>query len=344
MLCKVKHSLKRNSSKPFVTDCTHIKSEVKTEEEELRAKTGGYICPECSEHFFYEEYFVEHIREHHCDTVIVEQGAKDEGSSVQHAKSLQVNTTLAKSLEPVQESLPSSIVSSEIDLQTHSPTPDKTEMGDLIEYSEKAMDVNQFKCSDCSYTTDNRPDFNRHRQTHSGKILYFKCSDCSYATAYQSHLKKHQRVHTGEKPFKCADCSFATAYKSSLNVHKRIHSGEKPYSCLHCSYAATCKATVIKHERIHTLEKRYQCSHCSYAATRKSHLKMHYRQHKNENQLKVHDCSHNESGKSILKSHLRTCTSVTKHLHHKCYKCSFLPPTKSDLILSSLNAACSKVL
>ena len=39
---------------------SNLKTEIKTEEEELRGKTGGFICPECSEHFFYEEYFLEH--------------------------------------------------------------------------------------------------------------------------------------------------------------------------------------------------------------------------------------------------------------------------------------------
>ena len=31
----------------------------------MRGKTGGFHCAECSAHFFYEEYFLEHIRELH---------------------------------------------------------------------------------------------------------------------------------------------------------------------------------------------------------------------------------------------------------------------------------------
>ena len=38
--------------------CSHIKIEIKTEEEELRGRLGGFICPTCSEHYFYDEYFV----------------------------------------------------------------------------------------------------------------------------------------------------------------------------------------------------------------------------------------------------------------------------------------------
>ena len=45
--------------------CSHIKTEVKTEEEDLRSKTGGFLCPACGEQLFYEKYFIEHIRERH---------------------------------------------------------------------------------------------------------------------------------------------------------------------------------------------------------------------------------------------------------------------------------------
>ena len=45
--------------------CPHIKSEVKTEEEDLRSRTGGFLCPACGEQLFYEKYFIEHIRERH---------------------------------------------------------------------------------------------------------------------------------------------------------------------------------------------------------------------------------------------------------------------------------------
>ena len=45
--------------------CSHIKTEVKTEEEDLRSKTGGFLCPACGEQLFYEKYFLEHIRERH---------------------------------------------------------------------------------------------------------------------------------------------------------------------------------------------------------------------------------------------------------------------------------------
>ena len=44
-----------------------IKKEIKTELEEVSEKTHGFICPTCKAHFLYDEFFIEHIKEHHED-------------------------------------------------------------------------------------------------------------------------------------------------------------------------------------------------------------------------------------------------------------------------------------
>ena len=45
---------------------TDIKVEIKTEQEELAAKSAGFLCPSCSAHFLLEQNFIEHIsKEHH---------------------------------------------------------------------------------------------------------------------------------------------------------------------------------------------------------------------------------------------------------------------------------------
>ena len=45
--------------------CPHIKTEIKTEREQLLGKSGGYLCPTCSKHFFLLDYFVKHVNEDH---------------------------------------------------------------------------------------------------------------------------------------------------------------------------------------------------------------------------------------------------------------------------------------
>ena len=46
-----------------------IKKEIKTEQEEVTGVSHGFICPQCQAHFLYDEFFVEHIREHHGKTI-----------------------------------------------------------------------------------------------------------------------------------------------------------------------------------------------------------------------------------------------------------------------------------
>ena len=46
-----------------------IKKEIKSEqEEEVTGVSHGFICPQCQAHFLYDEFFVEHIKEHHGKT------------------------------------------------------------------------------------------------------------------------------------------------------------------------------------------------------------------------------------------------------------------------------------
>ena len=45
-----------------------IKQEIKTEIEEITRKSHSFICPTCKAHFlYYDEFFIEHVREHHGD-------------------------------------------------------------------------------------------------------------------------------------------------------------------------------------------------------------------------------------------------------------------------------------
>mgnify|MGYP001031185707 FL=1 len=53
-------------------ETSNIKTEEQTEVNEVQDKTGDFLCPECSASFPCEEYFVRHVREHHCDTMYQE--------------------------------------------------------------------------------------------------------------------------------------------------------------------------------------------------------------------------------------------------------------------------------
>ena len=56
----------KNEIKTEVMDHV-IKQEIKNEIEEVTGKSHGFICPTCKAHFLNDEYFIEHVREHHGD-------------------------------------------------------------------------------------------------------------------------------------------------------------------------------------------------------------------------------------------------------------------------------------
>ena len=41
-----------------------FKQEIKSEQLEIPEKSNGFLCPICGAHFFSEDFFVEHIKEH----------------------------------------------------------------------------------------------------------------------------------------------------------------------------------------------------------------------------------------------------------------------------------------
>ena len=60
-----------------------IKIEVKIEDEDVKRKSGGFLCPSCGAHYFNEEYFIEHVREHdHPKSKLLVQSENNEPSEL----------------------------------------------------------------------------------------------------------------------------------------------------------------------------------------------------------------------------------------------------------------------
>jgi KRAB domain-containing zinc finger protein len=205
---------------------------VKTEEEDVKRKSGGFLCPSCGAHYFNEEYFIEHVREH------------------DHPKS----ELLVQSEDNEQSEFNKLIVDSGIenDVADQQGCDCIMNYSDLVK-SEVKTDLREgggFSCSECGENYQEEYDFLGHIKIHvydkrnvvpldKGQTCLnsrkpaaerpFKCSKCSYATAKQSHSTKHLRTHIGERPYKCSQCSFAAARKSHLTSHFRTHTGERPF-------------------------------------------------------------------------------------------------------------------
>jgi len=278
--------------------CPHIKSEVKTEEEDLRCENGGFLCPACGEQLFYEKYFIEHIRERHYqpDLQVQEKDGDQSlfseftGSSVHENGYVKVQDGCC-----VQNKC--DVVKSEV----------KTEQ---IEINGES---GGFLCSVCGEKFQEEDSFIKHIKYHvenSGKRKRSKCDEfqndndnisslgsgirnrsdsgciplenCDPGEKIRATLQYNVTIHSGEKSFKCPDCSYATVRKSNIKEHMKTHSGEKPYKCPDCLYAAVRKSHLKEHiMNIHSGEKPFKCPNCSYAAVRKSKLLRHQKMHAN---------------------------------------------------------------
>ena len=64
MMEKVVHSVLAKVEEVDM-ELNHLQVEVKKEEEESKSKTGGFVCPTCSEQIISENYFIEHVRKFH---------------------------------------------------------------------------------------------------------------------------------------------------------------------------------------------------------------------------------------------------------------------------------------
>ena len=318
--------------------CSLIKSEVKTKEEDLINKSGGFLCPACGEQLLNEKYLIEHIRERHYKPDL---HVKDKEHSL--LRELTGGSVHNNGHVTEQDGC---CVQNKCDFKSEVKT----------EQSEFNEEAGGFLCSVCGEKYVEEASFIKHINDHvnsSGKqkrpIIdefqsdrgyssevakprsstifqknpnsqesdnLLKCPDCSYSTVYKSNLRVHMMTHSGEKPYKCSDCSYATARKSNLRVHMTTHSGEKPYKCSDCSYEAARKCHLRVHMKTHSGEKPFQCPDCSYATAEKSTLRRHLKTHSGEKPFKCSDCSYATARKSNLRVHMTT------HSGEKPYKCS----------------------
>ena len=324
--------------------CPHIKSEVKTEEEDLISRTGGFLCPACGEQLFCEKYFIEHIRERHYKPDLQVQEQEEEQSLF---SDFTKGSVYKNGYVTEQDGC---CVQNKCDVLKSEVKTEKSEINGVS---------GGFLCSVCGEKFLEENSFIKHIKDHvenSGKRKRPKCDEfqndsdnirslvsgirnrsdsgcipletCNPEEKIRANLRYNVKFHSGEKPFKCPDCAYATARKSHLKVHTMTHSGEKPFKCPDCSYATTRKSNLKVHTMTHSGEKPFKCPDCSYATARKSDLKVHTMTHYGEKPLKCPDCSYGTVNKSNFKVHLFTHSGDKPF---KCSDCSYATVQKSNL-------------
>ena len=174
------------------------KQEIKLEQVEIPAKSSGFLCPMCGDHFFSEDHFLVHIREH---------------------KSVS-NCPIKREIKSELENTPVFIcpICTE---HVHTDTQ-------LMEHVKHHHDYRSPEVTEILDTTDNLTVTDLQKTLvqsprNSLSVKPFRCSECSFAARRASDLTKHKRIHSDEKPFKCSKCSYAAKQASHLTNHISVH-------------------------------------------------------------------------------------------------------------------------
>ncbi|KAK3086595.1 hypothetical protein FSP39_020807 [Pinctada imbricata] len=113
----------------------------------------------------------------------------------------------------------------------------------------KHMNMKQFKCSQCDYTTTKKIEFIAHKAEHvnvssdQGKILVepteYRCGECDYTTYSKLDYDEHKRGHDNEvMPYQCNICA-----------NPKVFGYIKPFKCSLCGHRSNWKWDLTKHMR-----------------------------------------------------------------------------------------------
>jgi len=181
-----------------------------------------------------------------------------------------------------------------------------------------------FQCHLCSFTSNNREDFNSHVNNH----YEFHCPKCDFMTKievdYRNHLKDehgltpedleddqgvrvpHVNSQGKVKALKCKQCEYVTVTKDEFWRHCKGHiKPEKLLTCPKCMFVTEYKHHLEYHLRNHFGSKPFKCPQCNYSCVNKSMLNSHMKSHTTIHQYRCKDCNYATKYCHSLKLHLR---------------------------------------
>ena len=182
------------------------------------------------------------------------------------------------------------------------------------------LQIRNFKCELCSFTSATGYALKKHNQAVHEKIRNFKCDTCSFTAAQRFQLKDHKaRVHDKIRNFKCDLCSFSSATGYALKKHKQtVHEKIRNFKCDLCSFTSAEKYGLRRHkEAVHEKVKDYRCETCSFYFASNSDLVRHKEAtHENivNNQSKHNDLNFTADGHGLI-SDIRTLPEETRNNH-----------------------------
>ena len=142
-----------------------IKNEIKTELEEVTEKSQGFICPTCKAHFINDDFFIEHIKEHHADVT---------GEKVNCNEIISFSGISEK--ENNSKNTPHGCNVFKCDICSFSCSYKSL----FLKHKKIHTNEKKFKCEQCSYACSRKGNLVQHQRIHTGEKPY-KCEECSFA-------------------------------------------------------------------------------------------------------------------------------------------------------------------
>lgn len=198
-----------------------------------------------------------------------------------------------------------------------------------------------FKCSQCSFETNDKSRFKAHQNKHKG--IKFQCNICMQTYTEENNVKQHIKdKHTENgsvKVHKCSECTYETKYSSRFRVHRNKHKGIK-YQCNVCMVTFAAKASLKKHIMYkHTKDgsaKVHKCSECSYETYYKNCFQRHLSRHRpGVKPFECDICKKKFTVKCNLNAHIKNMHTENKRRKtgkdYKCSECLFETRYKRSL-------------
>ncbi|XP_026300388.1 zinc finger protein 729 [Apis mellifera] len=195
----------------------------------------------------------------------------------------------------------------------------------------KAKGSEEWRCGECSFSTESRSEFIFHEALHAGPVspgcqaekgakplAKYSCPVCKRAFAKVS-LRNHIRSHTGERPFPCAKCLAPFSRRSDLNAHQKECAGssssgwpgaarKRGFACSECNNAFYTKHSLRQHMLRHA-GKKYKCglpgcpTVLRTASELRSHVSLVHEATTSTRRYKCSDCSYAAKTRTQLRRH-----------------------------------------
>ncbi|XP_030752955.1 zinc finger protein 354B-like [Sitophilus oryzae] len=214
------------------------------------------------------------------------------------------------------------------------------------------MQKNVYRCSTCSFQTQEKPRLNRHEKVHLApeERQLFACAHCDKKYTRKESLIDHLRDNhnrdarakelreSQKEVHKCAMCGFQTRHKSSLRKHQKIHLApeeRRVFACAQCDRKYMLQGSLEDHINICHIDSKskqkkvYRCAICSFQTGHRVSLHYHKRVHMAPEEREMFICAQ-------CNNKYKTKRGLLLHLKHGHVDSRTAESPTDEVILDSL--------